>query len=45
MAALGLGVDLGIVAKAGARVTAVVTLSLVALGALALLVIHGLGLT
>jgi uncharacterized integral membrane protein (TIGR00698 family) len=44
MAALGLGVDLRVVARAGARVTAVVTLSLLALGAAALVVIHGLGL-
>jgi len=44
MAALGLGVDVRVVARAGARVTAVVTLSLVALGAAALIVIHGLGL-
>ena len=44
MAALGLGVDVRVVARAGARVTAVVTLSLIALGAAALAVIHGLGL-
>ncbi|MDQ2861665.1 MAG: putative sulfate exporter family transporter [Pseudomonadota bacterium] len=44
MAALGLGVDVRVVARAGARVTAVVSLSLVALGAAALIVIHGLGL-
>jgi uncharacterized integral membrane protein (TIGR00698 family) len=45
MAALGLGVDVRVVARAGARVTAVVTLSLIALGAAALVLIHGLGLT
>jgi uncharacterized integral membrane protein (TIGR00698 family) len=44
MAALGLGVDVRVVARAGARVTAVVTLSLIALGAAALVVINGLGL-
>jgi uncharacterized integral membrane protein (TIGR00698 family) len=44
MAALGLGVDIRVVAKAGARVTAVVTLSLIALGAVSLALIHGLGL-
>jgi uncharacterized integral membrane protein (TIGR00698 family) len=44
MAALGLGVDVRVVAKAGPRVTAVVTLSLVALGAIALGLVHGLGL-
>ncbi|MGI8839998.1 MAG: YeiH family protein [Caulobacteraceae bacterium] len=44
MAALGLGVDVRVVVKAGARVAAVVTLSLVALGAAALAVIHGLAL-
>jgi uncharacterized integral membrane protein (TIGR00698 family) len=42
MAALGLGVDVRVVAKAGARVTTTVTLSLVALGAISLLLIHGL---
>jgi uncharacterized integral membrane protein (TIGR00698 family) len=42
MAALGLGVDLRTVAKAGPRVTAVVTLSLVLLGAVALLLIRAL---
>jgi uncharacterized integral membrane protein (TIGR00698 family) len=44
MAALGLGVDVKVVARTGPSVTAVVTLSLVAIGALALLLIHGLGL-
>jgi hypothetical protein len=33
-----------VVARTGPSVTAVVTLSLVAIGALALLLIHGLGL-
>jgi len=37
MAALGLGVDIRVVAKAGPRLTAVVTLSLVSLGAIALM--------
>jgi uncharacterized integral membrane protein (TIGR00698 family) len=40
MAALGLGVDVKAVARAGARVTAAVTLSLVALGGVSLLLIH-----
>jgi uncharacterized integral membrane protein (TIGR00698 family) len=44
MAALGLGVDVRHVARAGLRVTATVTLSLLALGAVALLLIHALGL-
>jgi uncharacterized integral membrane protein (TIGR00698 family) len=44
MAALGLGVDVRVVAKAGLRVTTVVTLSLVVLGAIALLLIYGLRL-
>lgn len=39
MAALGLGVDVRVVAKAGPRVTAVVTLSLLALGAIAWLLL------
>ena len=39
MAALGLGVDVRMIAKAGPRVTAVVTLSLLALGAVALALI------
>ncbi len=44
MAALGLGTDLKTVARAGGRVTAAVTLSLVLLGALSLLLIRMLGL-
>ena len=44
MAALGLGVDVRVVAKAGPRVTAVVTLSLLALGAVALALIYSLKL-
>jgi uncharacterized integral membrane protein (TIGR00698 family) len=45
MAALGLGVDVRVVAKAGLRVTAVVTLSLLALGAVALVLIKALALS
>ena len=44
MAALGLGVDIRVVAKAGPRVTGAVTLSLLALGALGLGLIDALGL-
>lgn len=44
MAALGLGVDLRTVARAGGRVTAAVSLSLLALGALALGLIRLLGI-
>jgi len=44
MAALGLGVDIRVVAKAGPRVSVVVTLSLLALGGVALLLIRVLGL-
>ncbi len=44
MAALGLGTDLRSVAKAGGRVTAAVTLSLLMLSALSLGLIHLLGL-
>ena len=44
MAALGLGVDVRVVAKAGPRVTCAVTLSLVALGAVSLGLIRVLGL-
>ncbi len=44
MAALGLGVDIRVVAKAGPRVTSTVTLSLLLLGAVALLLIRLLGL-
>ncbi len=43
MAALGLGVDIRIVARAGLRVTAAVTLSLVALGGLSLGLIRLIG--
>ena len=45
MAALGLGVDVRVVAKAGVRVTAVVTLSLLVLGVIALFLIHALALS
>jgi uncharacterized membrane protein YadS len=44
MAALGLGVDVRVVARAGLRVTTVVTLSLAVLGVVALLLIDGLKL-
>ncbi len=44
MAALGLGVDVRTVARAGLRVSLVVTLSLLALGGAALLTIRALGL-
>jgi uncharacterized integral membrane protein (TIGR00698 family) len=44
MAALGLGVDVLIVAKAGIRVTAAVTLSLIVLGAISLGLIRLLGI-
>jgi len=44
MAALGLGTDLRMVAKAGGRVTAAVTLSLLVLGAISLGLIRLLGL-
>ena len=44
MAALGLGVDIRVVGQAGPRVTAAVTLSLIGLGAIALLLLHALGL-
>ncbi len=43
MAALGLGTDLPVVAGAGGRVTAAVTLSLLALGAVGLGLIRVLG--
>jgi uncharacterized membrane protein YadS len=43
MAALGLGVDVRTVARAGARVTTAVMLSLLALGAISLLLIRLLG--
>ena len=45
MAALGLGVDVRVVVKAGVRVTSAVTLSLVALGIVSLLLIRALGLS
>lgn len=44
MAALGLGVDVRVVAKAGGRVTAAVTLSLLALATVSLGLIHLLGI-
>ncbi|HWZ47536.1 MAG TPA: putative sulfate exporter family transporter [Herbaspirillum sp.] len=44
MAALGLGVDARAVLRAGARVTVVVTLSLLVLGAISLALITGLGI-
>ena len=44
MAALGLGVDLRSVAVAGPRVTAVVTLSLCLLAAIALIILWATGL-
>ena len=44
MAALGLGTDLRVVARAGGRVTLVVTLSLVVLGGISLGLIHLLGI-
>ncbi|MDE2197983.1 MAG: putative sulfate exporter family transporter [Rhodospirillales bacterium] len=44
MAALGLGTDLRAVARAGARVTAAVTLSLVLLGGISLVLIRLLGI-
>ncbi|WP_054313276.1 putative sulfate exporter family transporter [Mesorhizobium sp. 1M-11] len=43
MAALGLGVDIRVVAKAGPRVTAAVTLSLIVLGLISLGLIHFIG--
>ena len=43
MAALGLGVDVRVVAKAGLRVTAAVTLSLVVLGLISLALIYLIG--
>lgn len=43
MAALGLGVDIRVVAKAGPRVTAAVTLSLIVLGLISLGLIHLVG--
>jgi uncharacterized integral membrane protein (TIGR00698 family) len=44
MAALGLGVDVRVVAKAGLRVTTAVTVSLIALGAISLLLIRIAGI-
>ncbi len=44
MAALGLGVDVRVVARAGGRVTSVVVLSIAVLGVIALLLIHLVGL-
>lgn len=43
MAALGLGVDVRVVAHAGGRVTGAVVASLVLLGGVSLALIHGLG--
>ena len=45
MAALGLGVDIRVVARAGIRVTSAVTLSLIVLGAISLGLIYGLHIT
>jgi uncharacterized integral membrane protein (TIGR00698 family) len=44
MAALGLGTDLKVVARAGGRVTTTVTLSLLLLGGISLLLIRALGI-
>lgn len=44
MAALGLGTDLRVVARAGGKVTAAVTLSLLVLGAISLVLIRFLGI-
>ena len=43
MAALGLGVDVRVVARAGRRVTGAVVISLLLLGALSVVLIHALG--
>jgi uncharacterized integral membrane protein (TIGR00698 family) len=43
MAALGLGVDVRVVAKAGGRVTTAVTASLIVLGVISLILIHVIG--
>jgi uncharacterized membrane protein YadS len=43
MAALGLGVDVRVVARAGGRVTGAVVISLLTLGAISLGLIHLLG--
>jgi uncharacterized membrane protein YadS len=45
MAALGLGVDIRVVAKAGGRVAAAAGLSLLVLGVISLGLIHGLRLS
>ncbi len=45
MAALGLGVDVRVVARAGVRVSAAVTISLILLGAISLALIHVLAVT
>ncbi len=45
MAALGLGVDVRVVARAGGRVTAAVCASLLLLGILSFALIHGIGVT
>jgi uncharacterized membrane protein YadS len=45
MAALGLGVDVRVVARAGVRVSAAVTVSLILLGAISLALIHVLAVT
>lgn len=44
MAALGLGVDIRVVARAGARVTAAVTASLIVLALISLVLIHAVGI-
>jgi uncharacterized membrane protein YadS len=44
MAALGLGVDVRVVARAGLRVTAAATVSLLVLGAMSLALIRLLGI-
>ena len=45
MAALGLGVDIRVVARAGARVASAVTVSLLVLGAISLVLIRFIGIT
>jgi uncharacterized membrane protein YadS len=45
MAALGLGVDVRVVARAGPRASAAVTLSLMLLGTISLALIHILAVT
>jgi uncharacterized membrane protein YadS len=44
MAALGLGVDIRVVARAGLRVTAAVTVSLIVLAIISLALIHAVGI-